>query len=79
MYSLVGKLWNNREIGIISDGKNYFALYNWDGYAWIDCWHVLDKQGLNRSEDNTTYRVYPVYEEVEDGYNIVDYDVEEAS
>lgn len=79
MYQLVGNLWNNREIDIISDGKNYFALYNWDGYAWIDCWRVLDKQGLNRSEDNTTYIIYPVCEEAEYGYNIVDYDVEEAS
>lgn len=75
MYSLVGKLWNNEEIDIISNNKNYYALNGWNGEIWTDCWCVLDKKGLKKANDNTIYEIQPILEEVEDGFIIVDYDV----
>lgn len=71
----VGKYWNDGDIKIISNKTDYFALNNWNGEAWTDCWRVLDKKGLEKANDNTIYEITPILEEVEDGFIIVDYDI----
>ena len=74
-YKVVGRLWNEESIEIISNGKDFFVLYGWNGEKYIDCWKVLDERGLNKSSDDSVYEIIPVYKKIEDEYQIVDFEI----
>lgn len=65
MFFLVGYLYNDNNIAIISDGKRYFALYGWNGLSYCDCWEVSNEDGFDPIDANKKYYFGPIYLEKE--------------
>ena len=79
MFKIVGKYWN-ADFDIISDGKDFYVLNEneWNDEKWFDCWKVLDKKGLKKSDDKSSYTIKPIYKEIDtDDFEIIDYEVSE--
>jgi hypothetical protein len=72
MFKVVGLLWNDKNCQIISDSKNYYVLYGWNGEKYHSCWRVLDKRGYTRANDENTYIIEPIYD---DENNLIDYNI----
>lgn len=76
-FEVVGRLWNNTDLPIISDSNRYFVLCHWNGETYNKCWQVKDSKGLEQILDKS-YTITPIYKEVaEDDFEIVDYKIEE--
>lgn len=76
IFKIVGRLWNNNSLSIISNRKHLYVLNGWNGEKYCDCWKVLDEDGLNKSLDDRRFEITPVYELDENGeYIISDYSV----
>ena len=67
---IVGNWWNNKDIELLQmeDGKIY-ALNDWNGECWLNCWECLGEYNMNSSDDE--YIITPIYK----GENIVGYDI----
>ena len=77
----IKRLWNNKEIEVVEINGRWFALYGWNGEAYLDCWET-DEHTFSK-EDGKVYEIKPVYEGIgepdEDGdylqYDIVRYEI----
>ena len=63
----VGTLWNDKDIQIVEQDGEMYALYGWNGEAYYECWKVLDEKGLNRVDEDTEYILKPIDVETESG------------
>lgn len=76
MSKWVGTLWNNSDIEIWEIDGRMFALYGWNGEDYCDSWEVSDKDGFDAIDPDTTYRIRPITEEIdEDEWEIVGMDL----
>lgn len=70
----VGQWWNDNEIELVEiDGKVY-ALNGWNGEKYLDSWEV-DKDD-HTEVINEGIAIEPLYKEVEEEFEIVEYVVE---
>lgn len=79
MYKVVGNLWNNIEIEIISDGNRYFILDGWNGELYCNCTECVDSKGFDLLNPKKEYIFRPIYKEHEiigKEYEIIGYEME---
>lgn len=68
---IIGNWWSDKSIDLLQmeDGKVY-ALNNWNGECWLECWECLGKYHIDSSE--VEYTIIPIYKrEKVIGYNIL--------
>lgn len=75
--SLNKRYMSDIDTNIVSDGKRYFVtnIHKWDGDKFFECFEV--KKNLVDVVGNKKYSITPIYEEVDEDFQIVDYKVEE--
>lgn len=61
---IVGKLWNDNNLDIIEQDGEMYVLYGWNGEVYLNCWKVLDNQGLDRVDEDTEYTLKPILQGV---------------
>ena len=73
-YKKVGRWWVNKDIELVEiDGKVY-ALSDWNGIEYSDCWVCTGINYMDSSQER--YSVKPISEEVEvDKWDIISYEV----
>lgn len=72
--TIVGKLWNDASIEIVSIDGLFYALYGWNGEYYTNCWKVDSTDGLMESADKNIYCIKPIYREViQDDFEIIGY------
>lgn len=73
-FAIIGRWWENRDIELLDYNGEIFALYNWNGDSYLDCWKVEDN--LFDVVNSGEYIITPIYKEVgEDEWVIVDYEI----
>jgi hypothetical protein len=76
-YKEMGKLWNNKSIEVIQkDGRN-FALVNYNGDEYLDCFE-LDKNLIDVINEDKAFIIRPIYKEIKDDeFELIDYEIVE--
>lgn len=67
------RLWNNSDIEVVEINGRWFALYGWNGEAYLDCWET-DENTFN-VYDGKVYEIAPVYQANGDDYEVVDFEI----
>lgn len=80
----VGEWWNDKSIGLVEIDGVVYALADWNGEKYMNCWICTGEFNMNIA-DKDRYNITPQYvqtveENEEDGteaeFEIVGYDVE---
>lgn len=68
----IGTWWSDSSIELVEIDGRIYALSGWNGEKYLHCWRCIDRF----TEDGTAeYELTPVYAEIEDEFEIVDYTV----
>ena len=72
MFKIVGQWWNNKNIELVEIGGIVYALNNWNGETYNNCWICLGENLMDASQEE--YTIKPIYKEIgEDEFQIIDY------
>ena len=72
MFKIVGKWWNDKNIELVDIDGVVYALNNWNGETYNNCWICTGANLMDASDDE--YIIKPIYKEVdEDEFEIIDY------
>lgn len=71
---IVGNWWNDRSIDLVEVDGHVYALYGWNGEAYLHCWECTGYHYMDASEEE--FELVPVYTQTDDDdFDIVDYEV----
>ena len=72
MFKIVGEWWNDKNIELVNIDGVVYALNNWNGETYNNCWICTGDNLMDASDDE--YIIKPIYKEVdEDEFEIIDY------
>ena len=72
MFKIVGQWWNGKNIELIEIDGIVYALNNWNGETYNNCWICSGENLMDASQEE--YTIKPIYKEIaEDEYKIIDY------
>ena len=73
-FEVVGKWWNDKNIELVKIDNEVYALNNWNGESYLNCWKCSGKYFTEASKEE--YIIIPKYEEIEEeNFQLIGYEV----
>lgn len=72
MFKTISKWWNDKKIELVEIDGIVYALNNWNGETYDNCWICSGEYLMDASKEE--YTIKPIYKEVsEEEFEIIDY------